>query len=84
MQSCFVRSVKLCFQLVPGGLSITVNRPVLLVLPPVGAGECDNGTSNESATPAMLATKSSVQPTVFRFAHPLPCIYLHKILLILY
>lgn len=61
--------------ILPGGRSITVNRPVRRVrLPDVGAGECASDGSIES-TPGDT-DKSSVQPTVCRFDRPRPCMYL--------
>lgn len=58
---------------------MTVSRPVLRVRPPPlvppvdGAGECACGGS---IAVVLLADRSSVHPTVCRFVHPRPCIYL--------
>ncbi len=61
----------------PGGRSITVSRPVRLVRPDVdGAGECDNDCSVELSFGLADDDRSSVHPTVWRFEHPRPCMYL--------
>lgn len=63
---------------IPGGRSITVRRPVLLVRPPVADGAGEWGSVGSSESPAGDADRSSVQPTVWRFKQPRPCIYLMK------
>ena len=62
----------------PGGLSITVNRPVLRVRLPdaEGAGECACEGSVELSAFDGDSERSSVQPTVWRLEQPLPCMYL--------